>query len=697
MLGAFLLLLTFLYPLQGAAGLSGCLISIASVVALGISPSKIDSGYYGLNGMLVGLGLGLFFQFNVAFLAVVVLAAAFTAVVAVVMKNLMATLLGMQAMSLPFVAVTILLFMAAKGFDNLSVSVAPIQVARWLDVFALPVVVDVFFRSLGAILFQVSSVVGMAIFVGLLLFSRIAALLAVVGFASGTALYLIVGGSMAEVGTNFIGFNFILVSIAIGGVFLVPSLSSYLLAAVAAASSALIAAGTNQVLMNFSIPVLALPFNLTVILFVYALKFNSRHASLQLVSMLIWRPEDNLRHHRALAMRAPNPLHVRLAPPFLGERVVSQANDGDETHKDRWSQAWDFVIEENGTQTSSELPDKPEDFFVFDTPVLAPADGTVVRAVDHHADNPVGSIDREHNWGNCVVLWHYGSVYSGVYHLKKGSCKVSVGDRVKRSDVLGLCGNSGRSAVPHLHLQAQAGPEPGSPTIPSLVAGYISTNDGEKVYRAVGNPVKGETISQPEPWDEVREAFQLPIGRNFVFQDESHADKSLEWTVDVDFSGTLFFRDLKSGQKLFFEKGKGEVVFGMLAGPEEGLLQTMLLAAPRIPLCRLAGIEWEDRLAPELFVGATGRLFLDLLRPFGELHRVVSRTRYLGQEALVFGNSTTNAHVLQTVLWRTKFGKRKQHPVAKAKLWFDRLLGPVRIEVEYEKGESFRLQQIITG
>jgi len=697
LLGVFLLGLTFVYPLQGVAGLVGCMVAIVSVVALGISPSKIDSGYYGLNGMLVGLGLGLFFQFNMALIVVLVLAAVLTSVVAVVMKNLLGALMGMQAMSLPFVAVTLLLFMAARGFDNLSITVGPIHVARWLDVLSLPEVIEVFFRSLGAILFQVSSVVGMGVFLGLVLFSRISALLAVVGFASGTAVYLVVGGSMAEIGTNFIGFNFILVSMAIGGVFLVPSLSSYVLAAIASAIAALLAAGTNQVLASFSVPVLALPFNLTVIFFVYALKFNTRHPSVQLVSLLVWRPEDNLRHHRALSMRAPHPLHVRLEPPFLGERMVSQSTDGNETHKDRWSDAWDFVIEQDGTQTALESPREPADFYVFGTPVLAPADGTVVRAIDHYEDNEIGSIDREHNWGNCVVLWHHGFVYSGVYHLKKDSLKVSVGDQVKRGEVIGLCGNSGRSAIPHLHLQAQSGPEPGSPTIRALVAGYITDENGKKTYKAVGNPAKGEMISRPEPSDEVRDAFQMPIGRSLVFKVEGHGDKVLEWNIDVDFLGNLFLRDKQSGQKLYFDKGKREVVFGKLQGPGEGMLQSLLLAAPRIPLCRLDGLQWQDRLAPELFEGKLGRLASDLLRPFGELHHMVSKTQYLGSETVVLDSVTINTHVLKTVVTKRAFGDVSEHVVAGGKLWFDRMLGPVKIEVEHENGKSYRLQQLISN
>ena len=43
---------------------------------------------------------------------------------------------------------------------------------------------------------------------------------------------------------------------------------------------------------------------------------------------------------------------------------------------------------------------------------------------------------------------------------------VAVGQTVRGGEVLGLCGNSGRSPEPHLHFQLQSRAELGSPTVP---------------------------------------------------------------------------------------------------------------------------------------------------------------------------------------------------------------------------------------
>lgn len=74
------------------------------------------------------------------------------------------------------------------------------------------------------------------------------------------------------------------------------------------------------------------------------------------------------------------------------------------------------------------------------TPVFATGDGVVARA-----DNNVSG------YGNHIVIRH-GFGYETLYaHLSK--YKVRPGQRVKRGDVIGLVGSTGRSEAPHLHYE----------------------------------------------------------------------------------------------------------------------------------------------------------------------------------------------------------------------------------------------------
>ncbi len=83
------------------------------------------------------------------------------------------------------------------------------------------------------------------------------------------------------------------------------------------------------------------------------------------------------------------------------------------------------------------------------TPIYAPADGTVKRAYY------VGG------FGNHIKIDH-GSGYTTLFaHLSK--IKVKHGDQVKRGDIIGYTGNTGRSTAPHLHYEIHYNGEPQNP------------------------------------------------------------------------------------------------------------------------------------------------------------------------------------------------------------------------------------------
>lgn len=74
------------------------------------------------------------------------------------------------------------------------------------------------------------------------------------------------------------------------------------------------------------------------------------------------------------------------------------------------------------------------------TPIYATGDGVVARA-----DNTVSG------YGNHIVIRH-GFGYETLYgHLSKYKCRA--GQRVKRGDVIGYVGSTGRSEGPHLHYE----------------------------------------------------------------------------------------------------------------------------------------------------------------------------------------------------------------------------------------------------
>ena len=103
-----------------------------------------------------------------------------------------------------------------------------------------------------------------------------------------------------------------------------------------------------------------------------------------------------------------------------------------------------------------------EDYFCFDAPILAPADGVVIKARDGIRDAPhVGTFWMD--WltrnigGNSVLIEHADNEYCLLAHLKCGSVQVKTGQTVKQGQEIGRCGHSGNSTEPHLHFQFQNG------------------------------------------------------------------------------------------------------------------------------------------------------------------------------------------------------------------------------------------------
>ena len=121
-----------------------------------------------------------------------------------------------------------------------------------------------------------------------------------------------------------------------------------------------------------------------------------------------------------------------------------------------------------GAAVATEPPDR---FAGFGRTLVAPAAGTVVAVhdveVDHAACRSVpaglvfllGQRSRVRAGatgvaGNHVVIrMADAGPFVLLAHLRQGSARVALGDRVEVGDPLAECGNSGNSVQPHVHVQ----------------------------------------------------------------------------------------------------------------------------------------------------------------------------------------------------------------------------------------------------
>lgn len=151
--------------------------------------------------------------------------------------------------------------------------------------------------------------------------------------------------------------------------------------------------------------------------------------------------------------------------PFEGEWT---AVNGGVTKKS--SHSWDFcsqryaydfiILSPEGVSHTADGA-KTSDYYCYGKAILAPADGVVVEIKDSCKDSLImgkGRVDPlvKDIRGNYILLQHADSEFSCLAHLKPGSIRVSVGQKVFRKQPIASCGNSGNTSEPHLHFQVQS-------------------------------------------------------------------------------------------------------------------------------------------------------------------------------------------------------------------------------------------------
>lgn len=150
---------------------------------------------------------------------------------------------------------------------------------------------------------------------------------------------------------------------------------------------------------------------------------------------------------------------TKLTLPFKDEWFVVWGGDTKELnyHVESPAQknAFDLLIKNEKGNTFKTNGKTNEDFYAFNKELFAPCDGTVVSVIDGIKDNEPGIFNSVHILGNSVIIQTANNEYLFFAHFKQNSIVVKQGQKVKQGQLLGHCGNSGRSSEPHLHFHIQ--------------------------------------------------------------------------------------------------------------------------------------------------------------------------------------------------------------------------------------------------
>lgn len=618
-LGWLLLGASLLTPGVGLAGLAGAIAAGALAWALGFDRARIRNGYLLFNPLLVCLTLGL--MDRTCFFPPAVFAAFWLAAVAgglfaaVALQHAFNQHFGLSAQSLPAMAVAYLLYFLAFALTGPATTAESTSNA-WLDLTVLPAPLQACLQVFGAMIFEPRALPGALVFLALFLTSPLSTLLATLAYLTGMQTLALLGVRIGPDGAVWCGFNFLLCGIALGSAYFAPSRMSLLLALMGTFLCALVALALGTALRYFSLPASAVPYNLVVLVLVYALRQRSAPAGLHPSPAPGMLPETAGRFVVLNAARFPHLQLPALDLPFKDKCVVTQGVDGGLTHRGPWRWALDFEVLGPGHAAPASL----EDFPTYNKIVLSPCAGIVASLKGDVADNPPGENNPADNWGNHVVIYSDAGFYVLLAHLRRDSILVHAGQRVASGEPIGRCGNSGRSPVPHLHLQIQDTALPGAPTRPFCLRNLLEVPHDGSVPRYVTSaiPTEGTRLASTTPLPALHALFcnWLPGDHRYrVFYDDKPAGEET-LRLDFDESGRFRLRSPTHAAQLTAFVAQNVFYTIDYDGRRDSLLALIAAGLARVPCLADPGVIWLDQVSPAPFYrGAAGKLH-DLLDPY---------------------------------------------------------------------------------
>ncbi len=150
---------------------------------------------------------------------------------------------------------------------------------------------------------------------------------------------------------------------------------------------------------------------------------------------------------------------VKLSLPFKEEWTVIWGGDTKEQNyhieSEAQKNAFDMVIQDANGKSYKTDGKSNDDYYAFGKQLTSPTDAEVVLVVDGVQDNVPGELNPVYVPGNTVILRIAKDEYILFAHFKQHSIVVKEGEKVKKGQLLGLCGNSGNSSEAHLHFHIQ--------------------------------------------------------------------------------------------------------------------------------------------------------------------------------------------------------------------------------------------------
>jgi urea transporter/murein DD-endopeptidase MepM/ murein hydrolase activator NlpD len=637
--GLALLAITFLNPSVAISGAVAVLFTILFAEFIEFKDAYLVQGFYIYNSLLTGMGIGFIFYPSFVSIALIAISSIFTFMLSFMLNRLF-SVYKIPILSLPFSIVTMFVYLASLRYSALLSTL--VNNASMYDI-ELPLIISGFLKSFGTIFFLPTNIAGTLIALLVLYFSRITLIMALVGYYFGILVHSYLIGSYTQALYDPYAFNYILVAIALCGVFLLPTLKNFLLALIGVAISVVLTDAIGVLFNYYAIPVFTLPFNITVIVFIFILSIiYYKEFNLDIKHT----PEESLTNYLSKIFRFGN-LYTKISLPFSGKWSVYQAFDDEWTHKGKYSYAYDFVkkIDEK-TYTNDGL--YLEDYYAYGESIISPVSGYVIEIRDDLSDNIIGHVDRVNNWGNYIIIKSDLGFYVEISHLMQYSITANVGDYIQINSTIAKCGNSGYSPEPHIHIQVQELGFLGSFTKEFNFSEYIKGE--ELLLNQV--PLKGEEIHGVINERSISSQFVYILDDEFQYDVYENNKKIGEesFLVKMNTKGEFYLND-KNDNKLFFYNDLKQFYFYNYKGADS-YLKWLFILSPRIPFISSQKIIFKDFLPLYLIKGKISTIIMELLSTINkefyksEVTYTVEGNRLSSKYGFVEMDAVHKAHIL---------------------------------------------------
>lgn len=649
---------------SGLVGFISVVVANLTAIGLGFNRQEVEKGLYGFNSLLVGLGIGYYFEANIQLLFIIIAASVLTLFFVTLFKGILQKY-ALPYLSLPFLFGLWIIMISSKSFETLGISERGIYTLNniyriggadlvaayeWISNIPINNSLQIYFNSIGAIFFQFKALPGVFIAIGILLYSRIAFILSLYGFYIAYLFYSVLGGDISDLSYTNIGFNYILTAIAIGGYFLIPSKKTFLWLLLLIPLVTLVTISLSEIFALFNLSVYSLPFNIVVIMFLYALKWReSPKESLTEVLVQQGHPESNLYSYQNQKINA---FHRNLIPfklPFYGKWTISQGHNGEHTHKEDWRYAWDFIVlDEKGLQFKNEGL-YPQDYYCYGKSAISPGFGTIEEIVDNIPDNDIGKANLTSNWGNTVIIKHSEYLYSSLNHLKAGSVTVKAGDKVKCGQKVGEVGNSGRSPYPHLHFQFQTTAYIGSETFNYPISYYMLRDKEKYLFKTFNIPEKDQLVTNIDTSILMRMSFAFVPGQKLSVKYSINREAmEASWEIYTNAYNQSYIFDPETKSFAYFVNDGNLLYFTHFEGSRKSILYYFYIGFYKVLQATYKDVELQDEVPQNVSFRFPWLHFQDLLAPFYLFLKSVYTSKLISMDneyqpnELVFNSSLIN-------------------------------------------------------